>query len=96
MEINNIMKKLSEKIDQVCAPKLCKNCKWARKDWELFFLSFGTNGWKYAKCGNPLILNVKSDLVSGIGSSPFCSVERGEWGPLTSCGPEGKFYEPKK
>jgi hypothetical protein len=35
-------------------------------------------------------------MVSGKYAVPFCSIERGQYKPLTNCGPEANFFEEKE
>jgi len=65
--------------------KFCKDCKHSKRDW--------LYGWEFGKCRVRVISNV--DFVSGkkttIYENAYCDNER-RWG----CGPEAKFFEPKK
>jgi hypothetical protein len=70
--------------------KLCKDCKWMRRDPVLFCTT------SYATCANPRAFGYKLDMVSGKYAVPFCSIERGQYKPLTNCGPEANFFEEKE
>ena len=71
--------------------KLCKDCKWYRKDW-MHHIIFGNQ--TYDMCASP---NTTDDLVTGR-RQRFCdalrrkSYER-EYEYL--CGPDGKYWEAK-
>ncbi len=74
--------------------KLCKNCKWYKKDW----LDFGSG--RYSRCLNPKTLpkpKTKLSLITGKsvfipGIIPFCAIER-TYTFSQTCGPQAKFYE---
>ena len=73
------------------APKLCKDCKHARAYWAKRVLS----GWKWASCAR-----LSSETVSPVTGErerhvlfDYCYNERGYYG---DCGPQGKFWEPRK
>ena len=70
--------------------KLCKDCKWYRKDW-IESIIFRTN--HYDRCACP---NTNTDLVTGR-SQRLCDMLRATyWKELyCSCGPDGRFWEAK-
>lgn len=70
--------------------KLCKDCKWYRKDW-IESIIFRTN--KYDMCACP---NTTNDLVTGH-KQRFCDMLRTcRYSELDySCGPDGRFWEAK-
>jgi hypothetical protein len=70
--------------------KLCKDCKYYRKDW--FSHLFGM-GHRHDTCVSP---NTSENLVTG-NESRFCDMLRANcWKELDySCGPDGRFFEPK-
>jgi hypothetical protein len=71
--------------------KLCKDCKWYRKDWieNILFRSSDLD-----MCASP---NTSHNHVTGY-DIRFCDMLRAErWKELDySCGPEGKFWEAKR
>lgn len=99
MGIEKELEKLSRKLADNEKPKLCKNCKWVRRDRLMAILSFGFGDWNWARCASPKTRNSQQEntaLVSGNSrGSSYCSIERGNWVTLEVCGPDGKFYEPK-
>ena len=70
--------------------KLCKDCKWYRKDW-IEHMIFRNN--RFDMCASP---NTTDDLVTGR-KQRFCNMLRSNcWKELDySCGPDGRFFEPK-
>jgi len=70
--------------------KLCKDCKWYRKDW-IESIIFRTN--HYDRCACP---NTNTDLITGR-NQRLCDMLRSiRWKELDySCGPNGKFFEAK-
>jgi len=69
--------------------KLCKDCRFYKKDWvSHLFPFFGYRG-EFDKC-----LRVV-DPVTGRKQADFCSIERRDYYPLPTCGPEAKYFEPK-
>ena len=70
--------------------KLCKDCKWYRKDW-IEHIFFRNNGLDMCACPN-----TTSDLVTGR-KKRFCDMLRAHyWQDLDfSCGPDARFFEPK-
>ena len=70
--------------------KLCKDCKWYRKDW-MHHIVFGSS--EFDMCASP---NTTDDLVAGR-THRFCESLRSyrcqdlDW----SCGREGRFWEEK-
>lgn len=74
-------------------PKLCKDCKYCRRDWFFVITSFGTdNGYEFAKCTRP----VPSDLVSGTQKlNAYCNCERVSYQTIDTCGEEAKYFEQK-
>lgn len=69
--------------------KLCKDCKYYKKDWvsHLFFI-FCYRG-QFDKCLREVDPVTDKKIVN------FCSIERKDWYPLPTCGPEAKYFEPK-
>jgi len=71
--------------------KLCKDCKWYRKDWieHILFRKSCLD-----TCASP---NTTQDLVTG-NKNRFCDMLRSNrWKELDySCGPDGRFWEAKK
>ena len=69
-------------------PKLCKDCKWYRKEWTFTLTRI------YDTCACPHTL--KQNLVTG-NENRFCDMLRAErWKKLDhSCGPEAKYFEAK-
>ena len=70
---------------------LCKDCKWYRKDW-VSHIFYGN--YHYDTCACP---STTQNPVTG-NDNRFCDMLRAErWKELDySCGPEGKYFEPKK
>jgi hypothetical protein len=70
--------------------KLCKDCKYYRKDWLGHLFGMGN---RHDTCTSP---NTSTNLVTG-NENRFCDMLRAErWEKLDySCGPEGKFWEAK-
>lgn len=74
--------------------KLCKDCKWAKRDW-VFFWSPQAQ-WKFAKCTRKT--KTEASPVDGEPSTvePYCAIERlgmEQWG---DCGASAQFFESKK
>ncbi len=70
--------------------KLCKDCKYYRKDWLSHLFGMGH---RHDTCKSP---NTSQNLVTG-NESRFCDMLRAKcWEKLEySCGPDGKFWEEK-
>jgi hypothetical protein len=70
--------------------KLCKDCKWYRKDWLNHLFGMGHH---HDMCASP---NTTKNLVTGH-DNRFCDMLRSiRWQDLDySCGPDGKFWEEK-
>jgi hypothetical protein len=70
--------------------KLCKDCKYYRKDWLSHIMGMGH---RHDTCKSP---NTSQNLVTG-NENRFCDMLRSNrWQDLDySCGPEGKFWEEK-
>ncbi len=70
--------------------KLCKDCKYYRKDW--FSHLMGT-GHRLDTCSSP---NTSTNLVTG-NENRFCDMLRSKrWEELDySCRPDGRFWEQK-
>jgi len=65
--------------------KLCKDCKWYKKDW-FEHLTYG--GDRFDTCHNPV---VSGNLVTGkVKGGRFCDMMRLPYG---RCGNEGKYWE---
>lgn len=72
--------------------KLCKDCKWCKRDRLYLLLLDFKASWKYAKCIRPDPKPFTS-LVNGQSEGPnFCMAERGPYG----CGPDAKYFEAKE
>ena len=67
--------------------KLCKDCKWYRKDWYARITGYGNI---FDMCFNP-ILN-EADPVTGKTNGSFCDSTR----KFHGCGMEGKLWEARK
>ena len=72
-------------------PKLCKDCKYYRKDWISHILGFN---YIYDTCACP---HTSRNLVTG-NENRYCDMLRAErWKELDySCGLEAKYFEAKK
>jgi hypothetical protein len=70
--------------------KLCKDCKYYKKDWGARILGLGDN---YDKCMRP----VETNLVTGKSYKPqYCDQQRRfSIGMSWLCGPEGQHWEAK-
>ena len=70
--------------------KLCKDCKWYRKDWSSHLFGMGD---LHDTCASP---NTSKNFVTGH-ENRFCKILRANcWKELDySCGPDGKFWEAK-
>ena len=70
--------------------KLCKDCKYYRKDW---FAHFFGMGHIHDTCTCP---NTSQNPVTG-NENRFCDMLRAErWeNPEWSCGPDGRYWEAK-
>ena len=70
--------------------KLCKDCKYYRKDWLSHLFGYGN---LHDTCVSP---NTSHNLVTG-NESRFCDMLRSNrWEILDYyCGPDGKFWEAK-
>lgn len=68
------------------SPKLCRDCKWMRREWLMPL---------YSKCRAPQ--NREHDLVLGreIWTYDFCRTQRSDPTTDITCGPEGKWFKPK-
>ena len=70
--------------------RLCMDCRW--------FLPQG--GDKRPKCGHAsAILPGGTDLLHGKPSAPVvlpCHFARSQWGTFGTCGPGGRFWEPRE
>jgi hypothetical protein len=67
--------------------KLCKNCKYLFREWNMWPIRFPL---ELSKCSK----HAKIDMASGelnANRMPFATTSR-EWGP---CGAEAKFWEPR-
>ena len=71
--------------------KLCKDCKYYRKDWISHILN---RNHHYDMCASP---NTTQNLVTG-NENRFCDMLRAQrWKELDySCGPDGRFWEARK
>jgi hypothetical protein len=71
--------------------KLCKDCKWYRKDYLSHFFGMGHI---HDTCASP---NTSQNLITG-NENRFCDMLRSNrWAELDySCGPDGRFFEAKK
>ena len=70
--------------------KLCKDCKYYRRDWLSHLFGMGHT---HDTCASP---NTSSNLVTG-NENRFCAMLRAyRWETLDySCGVEGKYWEAK-
>ena len=70
--------------------KLCKDCKYYRKDWFSHIIGMGD---RYDMCTSP---NTTQNFVTGY-EKRFCEMLRSNrWKYLDySCSPDGKFWEAK-
>ena len=68
--------------------KLCKDCKWYRKDWVHHIVN-GTSD--FDRCASP---NTTDDLVSGY-QQRFCNMLRKIEDLDYACGRDGRFWEEK-
>ena len=68
--------------------KLCKDCKWYKKDWSTHLIERSD---RFDKCLNPAL---NENLVSGKTKGKFCDIQR-TYGGL-GCGREGKYWEAKE
>jgi len=66
--------------------KLCKDCKWYKKDW-ITHLIERTD--KFDKCLSPAL---NQNLVTGKSYGKFCNIQRDA---TYGCGREGKYFEAK-
>ena len=66
--------------------RLCKDCKWYRKDW-LYHLTGA--GDTYDKCFNPIACG---NFVTGGSKGQYCYTMR----KYHECGMEGKLWEARK
>ena len=66
--------------------KLCKDCKWYKKDWSARITGFGD---KFDLCLHPV---VTENVVTGKFNGRYCDSAR----RYHECGMEGKYFEPKK
>ena len=65
--------------------KLCKDCKWYKKDW---FEHLTGGGDRFDMCLNPVL---SENLVTGkVKGGRFCDMMRKTHG---GCGEEGKYWE---
>jgi hypothetical protein len=71
--------------------KLCKDCKYHKKDWiSHTFPFFGAKGY-FDECRR----EKNDNLVVGGGRTTFCEIERRDYYSLDVCGVEGKYWEAK-
>ena len=70
--------------------KLCKDCKYYRKDWFSHLMGMG---YRHDTCASP---NTTTNPVTG-NDNRFCDMLRSKrWEELDySCGPDGRFWEAK-
>jgi len=69
--------------------KLCKDCKWYKKNLLEHLLTFG--GDRFDTCHNPVL---SRNLVTGKSNGGhFCDIMRKTYG---GCGKEGKYWEARK
>jgi len=68
--------------------KLCKDCKWYKKDWITHLIERSD---RFDKCLSPAF---NQNLVSGDTKGKYCDIQRtyGNFG----CGREGKYWEAKE
>ena len=65
--------------------KLCKDCKWYKRDW-LYHLTGA--GDRYDKCFNPIVCE---NFVTGGSNGQYCDTTR----RFHECGPKAKYWEAK-
>lgn len=89
------IKKLQEELSKLLPDnrKLCKDCKWAKKDPLMNIMSLGLNGWRFGKCFRPQPNN--HNFVDGKEVGIYLDIERKDW-PWDNCGSQGKYFEKKK
>jgi hypothetical protein len=68
--------------------RLCKDCKHCRPRTTRFLFWVSTD-YEFAKCAA-----VEPSLVDGTPNS-YCRIARIDYGPLTTCGADGKHWEPR-
>ena len=66
--------------------KLCKDCKWYKKNW---IEHLSGSGDQFDKCMNPIL---NGNLVTGKYKGVFCDTAR-NYG--IRCGKEGRYWEAK-
>ncbi len=71
--------------------KLCKDCKFHRKQW-ISYVFFFDNSGNIDKCVRP---NMKMNPINGKSEETFCFVERQNRYTTDVCGPKAKYFEPK-
>lgn len=62
--------------------RFCKDCLHFKENM------IGTKA--FHKCKNPEV--IVHDVVTGEQIFPYCDAEREDFGPLTTCGPGGKYW----
>lgn len=67
--------------------KLCKDCKWVRRRFGLFY--------HLAKCAAPNAHRVNKSLITGKEQLMYCFAQRNYDDEKDMCGYEGKFWEAK-
>ena len=65
--------------------RLCKDCKWYRKDWLEHLIGTGDT---FDLCFNPIACG---NFVTGRSKGRYCNTERS----FHQCGAEGKLWEAK-
>ena len=68
--------------------KLCKDCKWYKKDWITHLMERSD---RFDKCLSPAL---NENLVTGKSYGKFCDFQRTYEG--LGCGKEGKYWEARK
>ena len=66
--------------------RLCKDCKWYRKDWYARITGYGDT---FDMCFNPILTG--GNPVTGKNKGGFCDTMR----KFHECGMEGKLWEAK-
>lgn len=65
--------------------RLCKDCRWYRKDWLRHLTGAGD---EYDLCFNPIVCK---NFVTGGSIGRYCDTQR----KFCDCGPTGKLWEAK-
>ena len=66
--------------------RLCKDCKWYKKDWLQHLIGSGDT---FDRCVHPIVCG---NVVTGGSTGLYCDTQR----RFHECGMEGKYFEPKR